>query len=158
MSDDVWDRHANPWSGWTRLSLPPLFAFAVWSRAWIGTWAVLLVALVVLWTWWNPRAFPKTENTDNWMSKGVFGERIWIAQRADRRNANPIFALPNVLAFFCAVGVAPFAWGLFAFDFWAMATGLTLIVGGKLWFLDRMVLLFEQSTEREASCQQGVDR
>ena len=37
----------------------------------------------------------------------------------------------------------PLAWGLWAFDPWAIAFGLLLTVGGKLWFLDRMVWLYE---------------
>jgi hypothetical protein len=39
MSDDVWSRHANPRSGWSRMTIPPLFALAVWSRDWIGWWS-----------------------------------------------------------------------------------------------------------------------
>ena len=35
MSDDVWFRHANPWSGWTRFSTYPLFILAFWSRGWL---------------------------------------------------------------------------------------------------------------------------
>lgn len=36
MNDTVWQRHANPWSGWTRVATMPLFAIAAWSRVWIG--------------------------------------------------------------------------------------------------------------------------
>lgn len=50
MSDDVWTHHANPQSGWSRMSIPPLFALAVWSRDWIGWWSLLLIALVFAWT------------------------------------------------------------------------------------------------------------
>ncbi|MEM6467372.1 MAG: DUF6653 family protein, partial [Pseudomonadota bacterium] len=32
MSDEVWERHANPLSGWSRMTIPPLFVAAVWSR------------------------------------------------------------------------------------------------------------------------------
>jgi hypothetical protein len=51
MSDDVWSRHANPQSGWSRLSIPPLIALAVWSRDWIGWWSLLAIVLVCVWTW-----------------------------------------------------------------------------------------------------------
>ena len=36
MSDEVWMRHANPWSGWTRIAVFPLWFLAIWSRVWIG--------------------------------------------------------------------------------------------------------------------------
>lgn len=54
MDDRVWARHANPWSGWTRVATLPLLAVAIWSREWIGWWALLAVAAVALWTWLNP--------------------------------------------------------------------------------------------------------
>jgi hypothetical protein len=43
MDDRVWRRHANPWSGWTRVTALPLLVLAIWSRVWIGWWAVLAV-------------------------------------------------------------------------------------------------------------------
>ena len=57
MSDEVWARHANPWSVWTRFSILPLLVAAIWSRVWIGRWALLPTAAVVLWAWLNPRLF-----------------------------------------------------------------------------------------------------
>jgi hypothetical protein len=39
MDDRVWRRHANPWSGWTRVTVLPLLVLAIWSRVWIGWWA-----------------------------------------------------------------------------------------------------------------------
>lgn len=35
MDDTSWGRHANPWSVYSRMTLLPLFALAVWSRVWI---------------------------------------------------------------------------------------------------------------------------
>ena len=48
MDDDSWARHANPWSVWTRVPILPLLALAIWSRSWIGWWAVLPVLLLVV--------------------------------------------------------------------------------------------------------------
>lgn len=50
MTDETWARHANPWSVYTRFSILPLFALAVWSRAWIGWGALIAVTAVVFWT------------------------------------------------------------------------------------------------------------
>src|SRR3954467_6144112 len=85
MDEATWLRHANPWSVWTRVATLPLLVLAAWSRAWLGWWALVPVALVLLWTWWNPRLFPVPLSTDNWASKGVMGERVWL-----NRDAVPI--------------------------------------------------------------------
>jgi hypothetical protein len=29
MDDATWAKHTNPWSGWTRMSILPLFSFAI---------------------------------------------------------------------------------------------------------------------------------
>jgi len=151
MTDEVWERHANPWSGWSRISIPPLFVVAVWSREWIGWWSVALVVLVCIWTWWNPRAFRKSDTLDNWMSKGVFGERVWIA-----RKDNPVpehhRRMPHILAVVSGLGLLPLALGLWVLDPWPVITGLILVMGGKLWFLDRMVWLFEDTGGFETKC------
>jgi len=84
MNDVVWARHANPWSGWTRMATGlPLFSLAVWSRVWLGWGAVLAVAVALAWIWFNPRAFAPPDNIDNWMSKGVYGERIYLEHKAE---------------------------------------------------------------------------
>ena len=66
----------------SRFTVLPLFALAVWSRVWIGWWAVLVVALVCVWAWWNPRAFPPPSSTDTWAAKGTFGERVFLNRKA----------------------------------------------------------------------------
>ncbi|WP_337960256.1 DUF6653 family protein [Paracoccus marcusii] len=57
MHDAVRARHANPWGACSPVSILPLLAAAVWSRVWIGRWAVVLAGAVLLWTWLNPRLF-----------------------------------------------------------------------------------------------------
>jgi len=81
MSDAVWARHASPWSVWTRTATLPVLLLAVWSRAWIGWWALLPVAAVLVWAWLNPRLFPPPRTTDTWAARATFGERLWIARR-----------------------------------------------------------------------------
>ena len=80
MSDEVWERHANPWSVWTRYLTLPLLIISIWSRTWIGWWSLVPVAGSFVWIWINPRVFKKPRSTDNWASKAVFGERVWIAR------------------------------------------------------------------------------
>ena len=104
ISDDVWERHANPLSGWSRIAIPALFAFAIWGRTWFGWWCLVLIAFLVLWTCWNTRAFSKPKSHDHWMTHGVLGERIWL-----NRKRNPIsvyhFKMAIILAGVSALGL-----------------------------------------------------
>ena len=78
MSDEVWDRHANPWSVWTRVvSLPPLLA-AIWSHTSLGWLSLVPLAAVAGWLWLNPRLFPPPASTKSWASRATLGERVWL--------------------------------------------------------------------------------
>jgi hypothetical protein len=46
---EIWQRHANPWSVWTRFAAIPAMMLAVWSRVWIGWWSVAPIVLVMAW-------------------------------------------------------------------------------------------------------------
>lgn len=140
MDDATWARHANPWSVWTRVPILPLLALAVWSRAWIGWWALLPFAVLLAWTWMNPRVFPPPRSTDSWGSRAVIGERLWLA-----RDEVPVPAqhrrLPALLNAVAAAGGAVLVYGLVLLLPWAVLTGLAVALLAKLWFLDRMVWL-----------------
>ncbi len=142
MSDAVWRRHASPWSVWTRFTCLPLIVLAVWGRVWLGWWAILPFALALLWTWWNPRAFPPPTSTDNWASKGTFGERVFL----NRRNV-PIpshhLRWAMVLGTLSGIGLLPLVWGLWTLDITMTVLGVVLVVLPKVWFVDRMVWLNE---------------
>lgn len=42
-----------------------------------------------------------------------------------------------------AIGAPFLIWGLAALSLWPMLLGLVLMIGGKMWFLDRMVWLYD---------------
>lgn len=138
MDDAAWARHANPWSGWTRLSALPLLVLAIWSRVWLGWGALLPVGVVILWIWLNPRVFPIPASTENWMSRGVLGERIWLAHDTAPVAAHHL-RVTRVLTIAAGLGLIPLAWGLVALDIGLTVAGLVLSMGAKLWFIDRMV-------------------
>jgi hypothetical protein len=78
MDDDTWERHANPWSVWSRTTVLPVLILAAWSRVWLGWWALVPGAVALLWTWLNPRLFGRPASLDSWASKSVMGERVWM--------------------------------------------------------------------------------
>ncbi|MGE4290748.1 MAG: DUF6653 family protein [Desulfovibrio sp.] len=157
MRAPVWDRHANPWSVYTRVPLLPLFALAIWSRVWIGWWAALPVLLLVFWTWLNPRLFPPPRSIENWASKGVLGERLWLNRKrvsvpgAHRRMAWGF----TVLAL---LGTALLVWGLYALRPWPTLLGVTLAVCAKLLFVDRMARLFEDMRDMSGQARPKQDK
>lgn len=142
MDEGTWARHANPWSVWTRNTVLPLLVLACWSRIWLGWWSLLPIAIAIFWTWLNPRLFSKPESTDSWASKAVLGERVWL-----NRDKTPVPArhrlMPNILTTVSAIGSAFVIWGVIALAIWPVLFGAALTYAGKLWFLDRMVWLYE---------------
>lgn len=141
MNDSTWQRHANPWSGWSRLTVLPVIALSAWSRVLIGPWAILPASVALAWVWLNPRLFPPPSRKDNWMTRGIFGERVWL-----KRKSVPIPAghqrAGNVLNALSAVSGLLFIAGLIWLDLWATLSGMALTMLLKLWFLDRMAWLY----------------
>jgi hypothetical protein len=142
MDDATWLRHANPWSVWTRASVLPLVILAVWTRNWLGAWSWAAIVASLVWMWANPRVFQRPKELDNWASRGVLGERVWL-----NRDVVPVperhRVLPHVLNGVTAVGAVFVVWGLVTLAMWPTLFGSVLIYCGKLWFLDRMVWLYE---------------
>lgn len=142
MDEATWLRHANPWSVWTRFIILPLLALAIWARVWLGWWSLALVIILAIWTRYNPRAFPAPKTTNTWASKAVMGERVWLT-----RDKTPI---PEhhakgaaLFAGLAGVGMPFVIYGLWVLDFWPTFIGVVLIVIFKMWFLDRMVWLYD---------------
>ncbi|MEM9543067.1 MAG: DUF6653 family protein [Cyanobacteria bacterium P01_E01_bin.42] len=147
MTDRVWERHANPWSVWTRYLSLPFLIVAIWSRVWWGWLTIAPIAMVLLWIWLNPRLFPKPQTTQNWTSKAVFGERVWLnrATVPIPKHHDPIIIFTNTVN---AIGFLICTWGLITIELWPTCLGLSWVILGKTWFLDRMVWLYEEMKEK----------
>jgi hypothetical protein len=150
LEGDRWMRHANPVSVWTRFAVLPLLALAVWSREWIGWWSLAAVALVLVFMMVNPLLFRGSGSTRNWASKSVFGEHIWSDR--DTVELPRQFVTSKVPAASTAIqvaGVALLAYGLVKLDLLTVVAGLVLTQTAKAWYLDRMVLLYEDMKARD---------
>jgi hypothetical protein len=150
LEGERWMRHANPASVWTRFAVLPLLALAVWSREWIGWWSLTAVALALVFMMVNPLLFPAPRSTRHWTSKGVFGERIWTER--DTAELPPQFRsrVLSVTYAIQVVGMAVLVYGLVRFDLLATVSGIVITQTAKAWFIDRMVLLFEDMKTRHA--------
>jgi hypothetical protein len=148
LNDERWLRHANPVSVYSRYTVLPSIIVAIWSRIWLGPYALVLVALAIAWTFLNPRLFTKPSSMDNWASKAVLGERIW-KERASYDVPRNWIVQTRILNLVQVLGIPPLAWGLYTYDIWMTITGFVLMNLGKSWFLDRMVWLFEDHRDDE---------
>jgi len=151
LQGDGWLRHANPLSVWTRFAVLPLLAISIWSRDWIGWWSLIPITLSLVFMMINPLLFPRPRSTKNWASRGVLGERLW----ADRSNVElpEQFRSPgvaNVTYAFQVIGIVLLGYGLIALDLIAVVAGLVIVQCAKAWFIDRMVLLFEDMKKRNS--------
>jgi hypothetical protein len=143
LKGEAWMRHANPASVWTRFAAVPLLALAVWSRDWIGWWCLIPIAALVVWLFVNPLFFDVPASTRSWVSRSVFGERIWSER--DRNDLPPAFRsqVPTVAQVIQTLAAIQLVYGLVVFDAVATVSGVVFMQAAKCWYLDRMVLLFE---------------
>ncbi len=149
MDNRVWARHANPISVWTRIATAPFWFLGVWSYVWVGWWALLPIAILAGWTWLNPRLFPPPKSFDSWASKGVIGERVWLARQTNEIPSGFI-RVANILTGLSAIYILIAAYGFVVQDFWAAFLGWHSAVLAKVWFVDRKVWLWEQTPDKEA--------
>jgi hypothetical protein len=142
LDDAGWARHANPWSVWTRVAIWPVLVVALWSIHWIGWWAALPLALIAVWAFVNPRAFPPPASTRSWASRAVLGERIYLA-----RNERPIPEHHRIaaqwLAGIAGAGSVAMLAGLVLASPSLFVAGAVTAFFAKMWFIDRMVWLFD---------------
>lgn len=133
LSEKTWARHSNPWSGWTRvLSMPALAVGLFLHNFWI-------LGAVIIWLIINPIIFPKPKSVDNWMSKGVLGERLYFKDGKKLKKDLPtLLNLVNIPVF---LSFLYFAWQQ---ELIAMILSGLLTIVIKFWFIDRMAHLIDQ--------------
>ena len=70
----MWERHRNPWSGWTRVAI----GFALLPAVWFQSVPAILLVIVAAMT--NPFWLPPPNRSDAFMTRIVDGERLWLAR------------------------------------------------------------------------------
>ncbi len=148
MDEAAWQRHANPWSVYSRMTILPLMTLAICARVWLGWGAVVPVALVCVWTWWNPRAFEAPTRTDTWASRVTFGERVLLNRHAIAVPAHH-HQWAQALGGVAGIGLPFWIWGMWQLDLGMTLFGLALLFGGKLWMCDRMVWLYQDMKDTD---------
>ena len=137
LDEEGWARHANPWSGYSRMVTGlPLLAFAVWSRVWIGWWSLMALVAALAWLWLNPRLFAPPGDDSDWMTRGVLGERFWV----ERNNGVEFQGKGRVTTLYLITGLGAFAmvYGLVMLDFiWTLVGGAVAWIA-KTWFIHIM--------------------
>ncbi|WP_230279034.1 DUF6653 family protein [Croceicoccus sp. Ery15] len=150
-----WDRHANPWSGWSRMITGwPVIIAVGWSRLWIGWWAVPLALVAALWLWRNPLSFPPARDDRSWMSRAVWGERLWIRREglADAGLAVWKFHGWNVLA---GLGAVVAIYGIVMFDVIACFSGALASFFAKIGFIARCEKLYRRAVAAHPEWRRG---
>jgi hypothetical protein len=142
LQGENWIKHANPWSIWTRFATLPFLILAVWSRVWIGWYSLIPILILIIWLKINPTLFKKPKSLDNWGSKSVLGEKYW-----SERKQTPVpkhhHALIIILTILQSIGGITLIVGLWQLDINLTAIGSITVYMAKMWFLDRMVWVFE---------------
>lgn len=143
-NDDSWLLHANPWSIWTRFATLPFIVLGLWSRVWIGWYCLIPIAILIFWVWINPTLFGKPKHYNSWGSRAVLGERVFMKRKEVPIPVghSTIIVILNILQ---TVGGVILLYGVWSLNIYFTIHGLTFVYLSKMWFLDRMVWLYEDS-------------
>lgn len=142
LEGDRWERHTNPWSIWTRFATLPFLILAIWSRVWIAWYCLIPISLIIIWLLINPTIFRKSGSLDNWGAKAVLGERYWTERKSHAvpsHHNTPII----ILTILQTIGGILLLVGLWKLDIHLTLIGTVLTYMAKMWFLDRMVWIYE---------------
>lgn len=141
LSEKTWARHANPWSGWTRVLTMPVLALGLYLH---DFW---ILGAAVVWMIINPLVFPKPQRVDNWMSKGVLGEQRYYQDGKKLKSDLP--TLLNIINVPVFMSFLYFGWQQ---EFAPMILAGLLTMTIKFWFIDRMARLADEVSRVSVMC------
>ncbi|MFA5259116.1 MAG: DUF6653 family protein [Candidatus Pacearchaeota archaeon] len=147
LKGNNWMKHANPWSIWTRFATLPFLIFAIWSRIWLGWYSLIPILILIIWLIINPTLFKKPKSFNNWGSKSVLGEKFW-----SERKTTPVpsyhKSIIMILTILQTIGGIILIIGLWKLDIYLTINGTIIVYFSKMWFLDRMVWIFEDMNKK----------
>jgi len=143
LKDNNWLKHANPWSVWTRFATLPFLILAIWSRIWLNWYCLIPISIIIIWLFINPTLFKKPKTFNSWASKAVIGEKYWANRNNNiipNHHKTPIF----ILTLLQSIGGILLTIGLWKLNVNITIIGTIIIYLTKMWFLDRMVWIFNE--------------
>lgn len=147
LPDDAsWLKHTNPWSIWTRFATLPFIILAIWSRVWIGWYCLIPIILLIIWVFINPTLFKAPKNFDSWGSRAVLGEQIYLNRSEKPIPKHHAFAA-LILTVLQSISGLILGYGLWKLDLYSTIYGASTIYLSKMWFLDRMVWLHQDTQQ-----------
>lgn len=131
----IFARHANPWSAWTRWASTPLVLVPFWTRRWEHGGGV------AAWMLANPVVFPEPADDENWATRAILGEELWVQHRP-RDQAMVI----NGAGSACLLGAIVAAWRHRPLPM-SVFTGATMAL--TMWYWRMMSEYYEEHRPRE---------
>ena len=131
-----------------------ILILAIWSRVWIDWYSLIPIILLIIWLKMNPTLFKTPQNLDNWGSKSVLSERYWSERKmkpVPKQHNTPVL----ILTILQAIGGIILIVGLWKLDISLIIIGTIIIYMAKMWFLDRMVWIFENMKNEDTTSYQN---
>ncbi len=150
LKGDNWLKHANPISVWTRFFTLPFLVLAIWSRVWIGWYCLIFVTILIIWLIFNPTLFKKPKKFNNWASKSVLGERYW-SERKKNEVPQHHYIPVLILTILQTISGVILIIGLWKLEINLTIIGTIMVYLTKMWFLDRMVWVYEDMQNEQKS-------
>lgn len=147
MDDGAWARHGNPWSVYSRIAGGSFVFLALWSVFWIGWFSLIPIGLSVAWIYLNPRLFVPPKDAKAWATRGVLGERAFI-NRAQVSISKEHERIANLATGIALGFILLVIYGFWIKEFWTAFAAWHGATVAKLWFCDRMVVLWDDVSDR----------
>lgn len=147
MDARAWARHGNPWSVYSRIVGGTFVFLALWSAFRLGWASLFPIGLAIAWVYLNPRLFEPPLHADAWATRGVLGERAFL-----NRSVVPISSeherIANVTTGIAICFLVLAIYGFWTREFWTAFAAWHGATVAKLWFCDRMVVLWDEVSDR----------
>ena len=129
-----WEQHSNPWSVITRFLAFFFLIPAVWYHHLYVVGGLVLILII------STLLFPKPKSTDNWLTKSVLGEQMWLA----KDTFNIVHIVIGIVAYIILL--------IAAFNHLVALTIIFFvgIFGWKILFIYRMVHYYEEHSDKES--------